>query len=285
MSDLVARNAHVLDLQCDARGRALLIYRERNGRVVRLLLSGAINARPSSSPLPQTRFLKRYRGPSRIRDVSHSYSGPPLTMLVAARTLPDGSHWAVQAWRRMLPNYGFPPRNSLQAAVELHVSHWLGPLPVLEGYPCWAASWGSDAHRLIGRLTYRGLPVHGRRSTAGGNPLELFGRNVRIDVRASPLNRRGWARENAILTHRPTGVFCYVLVPRRVRWAGKWRWSPAAVGDMYRLRVMGPGVTPVVETWIRDPGDWDPNDSEKARKQERAKELLLRWEDRLCRPL
>jgi hypothetical protein len=285
VSEIVARNARVLDLQCDERGRALLVYRERSNRVVRLLLRGAINARPSTSPLPQKRFLKRYRGPSSIADVGRDYSGPPLTMLVAARTMPDGSHWAVQAWRRMLPNWGFPPRDGLQAAVELHVSHWTGPLPVLEGYPCWAASWRNDAHRLIGRLTYLGLPVYGRRSTPTGKPLDLFGRNVRIDVRASPLKRNGWARENAILTHRPTGVFCYVFVPRRVRWAGQWHMRPAAVGDMNRLRVMGPGVTPVVETWVRDPGDWDRNDAEKVQKQERARDLLVRWDDRLCRPL
>ena len=60
-----------------------------------------------------------------------AYKGPPLAWKIAACTAPDGTHWALQAWQRMLPNYGVPATGD-RAAWELRLSHWSGALPVLE---------------------------------------------------------------------------------------------------------------------------------------------------------
>ena len=42
----------------------------------------------------------------------------------------DGSYWALQAWQRMLPNYGLVA-SPKQSVWELRLSHWSGPLPEL----------------------------------------------------------------------------------------------------------------------------------------------------------
>ena len=41
-----------------------------------------------------------------------AYDGPALAWKVTACKAPDGSYWALQAWQRMLPNYGVAPTRS-----------------------------------------------------------------------------------------------------------------------------------------------------------------------------
>ena len=102
---------------------------------------------------------------------------------------------------------------------------------------------------LFGRLTYRGRPVYGHRATARGNPLDPFGRNVYLDTFNSAYGR-GWRRENAFLTHRGSGAFCYGVYPSAPgRAAGK--------GERYRATVIGPGVTPDVMWEGAAPGPFD----------------------------
>jgi hypothetical protein len=104
-------------------------------------------------------------------------------------------------------------------------------VPRLDIHFGWAYS---RFHQIYGRLTYRGLPVYGFRSTPGGVPLDDYGRNVYLDTLGSAYGT-GWRRENSFLTHRPTGGFCYGFYPRSGR-EGR--------GKRYRATVIGPGVTP-----------------------------------------
>ena len=145
-------------------------------------------------------------------DACKPYTGPRLDWLVAACTAPDGSHWALQAWRRYLPHRGFPSWRPDQAARELRISHWTDELARLEAHADWA--FNGDAHGLFGRLTYRGVPVHGFRSTRNGEPLDRYGRNLYIDTYDSAYGG-GWHRETSILFRRPTGSFCYSFWPTR----------------------------------------------------------------------
>jgi hypothetical protein len=174
-----------------------------------------------------------------------SYKGPALADLVTACTAADGSSWALQAWQRGLPDYGVSP-SPAQAAVELHLSHWTGPLPVLTVKTDWA--YRSFDH-MFGSFVYGGVGVHGFRSTPSGMPLDSFGRNVYVDTLDSAYGK-GWRRENSFLTHNPNGTFCYGFYPHGPHPVGK--------GTKYRATVIGPGVTPDV-TWEGPaPGEYDP---------------------------
>jgi hypothetical protein len=161
------------------------------------------------------------------------YTGPPLAWMVTACTAPDGSYWAVQSWQRLLPDYGVEA-SPAQAAWEVHLSHWTGPLPQLTIQTDWA--WHQWDH-LYGTFTYDGKPVYGYKSTAVGAPLDSFGRNVYVDTFDSAYGS-GWIRENSFLTHTNTGVFCYSFNPHGAHPAGK--------GLRYRATIEGPGVAPDV---------------------------------------
>ena len=179
-------------------------------------------------------------GSARIR--CRPYRGPPVPWLVAACTASDGTHWAVQSWQRMLPNYGVAPTPE-RAARELRLSHWSGPLPVLEIWTDWSYR---RFHHLYGRLTFRGEGVFGFRSTRFGVPLDAYGRNVFVDTFGSAYGT-GWKRENSFLTHAPGGAFCYGFYPHGPHGVGS--------GTRYRATVIGPGVTPDVMWQGSAPGD------------------------------
>ena len=49
-------------------------------------------------------------------------------------------------------------------------------------------------HHLFGSFTYLGQPVHGFKSTPGGNPLDTFGRNLYVDTFNSAYGPAGSAR-------------------------------------------------------------------------------------------
>ena len=139
------------------------------------------------------------------------YTGPKLAFQVAACDAPDGSFWALQQWQRQLPDYGASP-TAKQAANELHVSHWSGPLPVLTVETDW--SYHKWEH-MFGTFSYDGKPVFGFKSTPHGQPLDTFGRNVYLDSYGS--NYAGgtgtWMRVNSWLTHTNTGAWCYGISP------------------------------------------------------------------------
>ncbi len=193
------------------------------------------------------------------------YTGPALAWAVASCTAPDGSYWAVQEWQRKLPDYGLPASGN-DAAFEVHLSHWTGALPVLTVATDW--SWHKWNH-LYGTFTYDGEPVFGLASTAAGQPLDSFGRNLYLDTFDSVYGS-GWRRENSFLTHKGDGVFCYSVNPHGAR--------PAGTGREYRATIMGPGVTPDVMWTGPAPGVYD-----KATDAERNL-AIAGLHDSLCRP-
>jgi hypothetical protein len=277
---IVGRNPTKPSLQVDSAGRALVEFTS-GGKVQHVLVWGAVNARPPTRGKPQTAFKVDFSGGFAIRkpgywkrfvNVCKPYTGPPLAWYVAGSgcTARDGSYWALQLWQRMLPNLGFKPWKPGQAVQELHVSHWTGPLAKLEVYQDWA--WSGRFQQLVGRLTYRGQPVHGFGSTRVGNPTDAYGRNVYLDTLRSPYGP-GWARENSFLAQKPAGAFCYSL-GARPPYAG-YPVSPPRMGpgSSYRITVLGPGVSPAVMWQGPSLGDWDPKDTAKVATKARVEAL------------
>jgi len=157
-----------------------------------------------------------------------------------------------------LPNFDGRPRGAL-GAWELHVSHWSGPIAVLEAWTDWV--YDGRYHHLFGRLTYGGQPVHGFTATKVANPTDTYGRNVYVDTFNSRYGK-GWRRENAFLAHRPTGVFCYGFYPFTKRGPGN--------GEKYRLSVIGPGVTPDISIIVPGLHNYDAqNAADVAYERER----------------
>jgi len=265
------RNVTDARLHVNRAGEALVTYTRSDGRLRRVLIWGAIDARHPDANLPQVRFRYDYAGGYRkygkaawrsFRDACRPYTGSALPLLVAACAAPDGSFWALQSWQRKLPLLGFAPFRPGDGDVELHISHWSGPLAQLEVSGNW--TYGGAYEGLFGRLTYLGVPVHGFGATRDGNPRDRYGRNLYIDTFNSGYGP-GWQRKAAILAHRPTGTFCHSFVPQapppgypsqEVR--------PAAPGERHRVVVSGPGVTPVLVWEGARAGAYDPARDEEA---------------------
>lgn len=251
-SQLIDRNALNVRLAVNKAGIAMLTYSKRGERknVYHVLARGAINARPPVQGTKQVEFkLDRAGGWGFFRNANYwkhfknvcsTYEGQTLTWFVTACTMPDGSHWAVQSWQRMLANYGLPS-TGLRNSWELRLSHWNTEIPALTINLDW--SWHGRYDHLWGFYTYVDNPVYGFRSTPAGAPLDHFGRNIYVDTYNSRYGQ-GWKRENSFLAHPPTGGFCYGFsIHRKSEVTGK--------GQRYRATVQGPGVTPDV-FWMSD---------------------------------
>ena len=185
-------------------------------------------------------------------------------ILIYACTTPDGSHWALQSWQRRLRCYG-QTNKAYNKVWELRLSHWNTELPKLEIKFDWQ-TWGTRHYdHLWGQFTYLGKPVFGFKNTKAGAPLDDWGRNVYLETFNSPYGP-GWKHENAFLTHRPTGAFCYVVTKHKTA----SRTFPAGAGEKYRATVVGPGVTPDV-TWAGNgPGPYDSVLDAQANAQQRV---------------
>jgi hypothetical protein len=273
-SQLIDRNATSISLRVDRKGEALITYRA-GGKLRHVLAWGAVNAIAPTPDRAQVAFKLDYAGGwgkyrrdywQTFANVCRPYTGPALAWSVAACTAPDGSHWALQAWQRELPNFGVAPTPT-QAVWELRLSHWTGALPVLDVQVNWAYR---RFDHLFGTFTYNGARVYGFRSTSGGNPLDGFGRNIYLDTFDSAYGA-GWRRENSFLTHRSTGAFCYGFYPHGPH--------PAGNGQRYRATVEGPGVAPDVLWEGSAPGAFD------AGAQVAADEQILGLGDSLCKPV
>lgn len=239
-STIVARNAGAASLRVRG-GTAIVTYRDR-GRLRHVLASGAIGARLPNARLPQVSFRLRYGAGGVGGGSCGRYDGPALPLLVAACKAPDGSYWALQAWQRLLADYG-----GTRGPFELHLSHWRGALPTLSVWQDW--SYHGRFDHIFGRLTYHGRGVHGFASTSRGNPLDGYGRNLYLDTLDSAYGP-GWHRDNGFLAHGPGGTFCYGLYPHGSH--------PSGRGRAYRLTVLGPGVTPIVRWQAAARGEYDP---------------------------
>ena len=262
-SQMINRNATKVKLAVNRSNVALLTYRS-NGQLNHTLAWGAINARTPTRGMKQVRFKIDRSGGwgsnrqgywKRFKNACGPYEGPELRYVVAACTAPDGSHWAIQKWRRRLPNFGLRP-TAERRAVEMHLSHWSGDLPEFVVKVDWVYE---RFDHLYGWLTYKGKGVYGFKATKYGAPLDTWGRNVMVDTYNSRYGR-GWKRENGFLTHRGSGAFCYGFYHHGNRGVGK--------GDMYRATVMGPGVTPILFWQGQAPGPYDPTLDEVANDEQ-----------------
>jgi len=275
-STLIDRNAKGVTLKVNASGQALVSYTAR-GKRWNVLAWNAVNAIPPTPDKKQVEFRLDYSGGwgTYRKDVwktfassCKAYSGPPLAWHVTSCTARDGSHWALQGWQRMLPNYGLVPSPE-QAAWELRLSHWTGGLPDLTVNTNWAYR---KYDHLFGTFVYNGVPVHGFASTSRGNPLDSFGRNLYVDTFNSAYGP-GWKRENSFLTHGGTGAFCYGFYPHGNR--------PAGNGERYRATIIGPGVTPDVMWQGRSLGAYDETLDRQLKEVQRETYAS----DRHCKPV
>ena len=273
-SQLIDRDATGVRLAVTAKGTTAVLTYRAHGRTWHVRAWGAINARFPNPSVPQVQFRIR-RDARPIGNWCAPYDGPPLPWLVTACKAPDGSYWAVQRFRRKAPLLGFLPRTGQERAWALHLSHWKGPLAVLEGWTDW--SWGGRFHHLFGRFTYLGRPVHGFRTTSQGARLDKYGKLVYVDTLASAYGP-GWRRENAFVTHRPTGTFCYTFRARGSR-------TTAGNGRRYRLTVEGPGVTPDLVRHLDGLPDYSSRNTQLAAHERSMNALQDRVTlgDRLCR--
>jgi hypothetical protein len=276
-----------ISLWVNAGGTALVTYRTAAGQVRHVYVWGAINANAPDPTRPQVHFHYDYTGgwKSTGRQNWRSfvnrcrpYDGPPLVWLVAACKAPDGSYWALQRWQRLLPMRGIPPFLPGQAAYELHVSHWSGPLPVLEVSQNW--TYGGRWQGLFGRLTYRDNPVFGFR-TPSARRRDPYARFVYFDTFDSAYGS-GWKHDTGIVTHTHNGAFCYSFVPQMTPPGYPAHvLRPAGTGERYRVTVMGPGVTPIVQWEGLALGRFDP-------KQDAVYNALFDRivgpDDRVCAP-
>jgi hypothetical protein len=273
-------------LQVNAKGEALLTY-QVNGALKRVLVWGAINALQPTKGAKQVEFKLDYSGGWRTYHTTYwetfparcgSYDGPALPNVVAACKAPDGSYWVAQAWQQLLPGLGFLPWLPIQRAKWLFLSHWSGPVALIEAGMNWI--YDGRWQQILTRVTYRGRPVYGFGSTRTGVPTDGFGRLVYVDTHGSKYGA-GWRRENASLTHNPTGLFCYALMPHNP--AG-YRHPPGqttprgpGTGDRYRLTVEGPGVTPLVEKVIPGVHAYNPTDAGDVAIQRQQLARLTAW--------
>jgi hypothetical protein len=295
-SQLVDRNATGVQLAVNRKGEAMITYRVA-GKLRRVLVWGAINARFPTPDAHQVRLKKDYAGGwgkyrrlywRGFRNLCRPYDGPHLVYFVTGCEAPDGSYWALQSWQTPLPDLGFAPWLPEQRAWELHVSHWTGPLAQLEVYTDWI--YGGRFHDLFGRLTYRGKPVFGYRTTRFGAPLDGFGRLLYLDTFNSRYGR-GWRRENSFVAHNPTGMFCYGFYPfdpTRSGYAhppGQTGVRGPGNGERYRITVEGPGLTPDV-IWtgpgLHDYDSKNPADVAYERRQNALLDSMLTV-DKQCR--
>jgi len=273
-SEIIDRNAQNVRLGVDSSGRALVSYAVR-GRAMHVLAWGAVDARQPASGRPQVRFRKDYSGRrwTSFKNQCRAYDGPALAFEVSTCAAPDGSYWALQSWRRTLPNFDGRPRAGL-GTWELHLSHWSGSIATLEAWTDWV--YGGRFHHLFGRLTYDGKPVYGFSATRVGSPLDPYGRNIYVDTFDSRYGK-GWRRENAFLAHRPTGVFCY----------GFYRFTPRGPGNgaKYRLTAIGPGVSPDVSVTVPGLHDYNPGNAGDVsyERQQNALQDSVAAGDKKCR--
>ena len=278
----------------NSRGEALLTY-YKGGALKHVLVWGAINARPPLPGTQQVKFSVDYAGGwgkyrslywQHFANTCAPYDGPALPNLVAACKAPDGSYWAAQQWPQPLPDLGFTPWLPTQRQQWLEVSHWSGPIAVLEIGMHWV--YDGRFQSIFGRLTYNGQPVYGFGTTHRGAPTDGFGRLIYLDTFDSVYGE-GWRRENSFVAHNPSGVFCYGFYPfdpTRGGYqypSGQTAKRGPGTGEQYRIFAEGPGVTPDIAAIVPPLHPFDgrnPADVELEREQA---DVIASWGDKSCR--
>jgi hypothetical protein len=258
----IAENVRDATIVADNKGRALVVFKS-GGKLHRVLASGAINARTPSPTIPQVTFKLDNRG-GQVKNTCARVR-LHLPWLEFACRAGDGSYWALQSWQRPLPNNGARPSKA-QAAYELRLSHWTGPIASLQIHWGWSFR---RVHQVFGRYTYHGRGVYGYR-VRNGVPLDGYGRNIYVDALNSDVGK-GWKRVNSFLAHGPIGAFCYGFFVHG---------GHTGVGRQMRATAIGPGVAPDVMWSGHVAGSYSRSADLAADAQERK----LLAGDKLCRP-
>ena len=293
-AQLIDRDAAGLHLAVNAKGEALLTY-HKGGAVKHVLVWGAINAIAPTADAPQVKFSVDYAGGwgkyhslywQHFTNVCRPYDGPPLPNVVAACTAPDGSYWAAQQWPQPLPDLGFTPWLPTQRQQWLEISHWSGPVAVLEVGMHWV--YDGRFESIFGRYTYNGQPVYGFHTTRVGAPTDGFGRLIYLDTYNSVYGA-GWRRENSFVSHNPSGVFCYGFYPFDPTQGG-YQYPPGqtakrgpGTGTLYRLFAEGPGVTPDVAVTVQPLHPFDARNPADVSLEQQQGSLIDQWGDKSCR--
>ena len=210
-----------------------------------VLAWGAINARHPSPDRPQVAFRVDYRaagariaaGFARVHERLSRLRGPAARWF-AGCTMPDGSHWALQAWQRAAE----PRARPLEAApglVEPRPSRWSGELPSSSCRRTGPTASGSTTSRL----TYLGQPAYGYLASAAAPwPTASAGTSTSTR-RTRPMGRAGSGEQ--LSPHPRYGRLLLRLLPARPVPGLPGRRAPvrpgraSATGD-----VVGPGVLP-----------------------------------------
>jgi len=255
-STLVDRHATDVKLAANRDGVALLTYRSL-GKLKHVLAYDAINMSRLRLRLDYSGGWGSKRADWRtFENACGPYTGPALEYLTVACTMPDGSHWAVQQWVRIKPNFG-----GRRGDRELRIAHWRGPIAELRIHADWSKyhdGAGNHWQHMFGTYTYRGRGVFGRKTTSTGVPLDDLGRNVYVDSLESDYGA-GWLRVNAFVSRRPSGQFCFEFGPKLGFGARAEAFTGRSSVNRYRAGVIGPGVTPDVFVSFDGPGDvYDP---------------------------
>ena len=283
-SQLLARNATNVRLQVNEK-QALVVFRT-GAEAHRVLVWGAVNARPPQTSRPQVKFSVNYTGFGFDGGSCKPYTGPSLPWLAAACDGPDGSFWAAQSFPQPLPDLGFTPWLQSQRDRWLEISHWTGPIPELTVGQDWV--YGGKFREIYGQLKYLGVPVYGFHTTRYGAPTGGYGTLIYLDVLDAPSYGQGWRRENSFVPHNPSGGFCYgfyTFDPTR----GGYRHPPGrasrrgpGVGRLYRLTAHGPGVAPDVGWTGPALGAYDTASQDDAALESRALAQIQSWGDTSC---
>jgi hypothetical protein len=244
-SNIVDRNVKNVGLKVNSKGIALVTYKAK-GIQRHVIYWGAEGDRHEFFRYDRSggAVSKKITNWKKLKNVCGPYTGPPLKAVVAACTMKDGTHWALQNWIRIKKNHG-----GTTGPKELHVSHWRGAPPVLTIKSDW--SYPQHFRHLYGTYTYHGRPVQPGKYDRAGRVLDGKGRNLAIESFDSNLGK-GWHRVDMFLAHKPRGQWCYTFI-----WQGK-RQGVSNV-NRYRASVAGPGVAPDLVnqpfTMVADPFD------------------------------
>ena len=248
------RDVSFLSLKVNARGEALVSYRNASGVRRDVLIWGAVNAHAPDPGRPQVKFRFDY---TRRHANARLRVRPLVPEPVPARTTAPGSSCSSPAARRPTAPTGRcnAGSGSRRCAASTRSSPSRRPssstsrtgrarCPVLEVSPNW--TYGASLQGLFGRLTYRDEAVYGFR-TPSATRRDPYARFVYIDTFNSVYGP-GWKRDTAIVTHQRNGAFCYSFVAQ-VPPPGYPSREPRGPGngERHRVTVMGPGVTPIVQ--------------------------------------
>jgi hypothetical protein len=119
-------------------------------------------------------------------------------------------------------------------------------------------TYGGQWTALDGRLTYNGVPVFGYKTPSSSKRGDGYARYAYIDTYNSAY-APGWRHDAGKVLHVGNGAFCYSFVPQTPP-PGYPSSEPRgpAPGELERVTILGPGVTPDVQ-WVGPGlGAYDP---------------------------